>query len=973
MKTIFFIILISIGSGQVRYNHPEIEWMSFETENFRIHYYNQTESSARLGAEVAETIFTPVTSLYNYEPVKKTNIIFTDVDDISNGAAYFYDNKIIIWTSPLEFELRGSHRWLQNVITHEFAHIVSIQKSKKFGNSIPASYLQFIGYEKEKRPDVLYGYPNTLISYSYPGSMVPPWLAEGIAQFMYPGADWDNWDSSRDMLLRDQVLNDRLLTWNEINVFGKSGFGNEMVYNIGFALSKYIASKYGSEVFEKILLSLSQPFAISIDKSIEKNLGISGQELYNQFSNTLKKRYTLLTQSILKNKIKGEVIIDNGYSNTFPTWSEDGKSIAYISNEGNDYFGQTSLYLYDLEEGKAKKIMDGAIGRPSFNGNSIYYSKRSKYGNKYGSRFFDIYEFDLEKKIEIRKTQDFRAFNPIFCSKDSSLYYISTHDGTNNIFKVDLKTSKSEKITNFKNNEIVSDLNYDNDKDVLYFDLTNNHFRQIFTINLLDSSMVKLIDSDSFDHRQISTSKEFYVFSDDRSGIHNLYYVGENNQGYISNTSGGSFMPDINRNSEIVYSVFENGKFKIAIIDSIEIADASNVGYSPSYFQKNTNLKDPISGSQNVVGKSYQDDFPNMFYLPRISFDYGTLKPGLYFSTSEILNKVDVIGGVSLNRLNDFDFFINFNYNRLFPTVFFDAYFQTRNISENENYSVYKLDNNLKFRLLEFQSGLKIPFYYTNLRLYGVWSQYRASIKQAVLGRPELRSGIGYDYFKGRKIVIDWNIDRIKRAVDQEMNPKGFKLYSSLAYEKSKFITGLNLSDSGTLVSEFNNNEFVNFEINAFYSRKIPMLKNVSGGFSVNAGIMNNTEVDSFFYFFSGGMPGIKGYPYYSIEGTSKFISSVFLRRTLFNDKNIKLAWFNLQQSSIGLIGQIGDAWNRNIDNFSGKQSYGLEFRLYGRSFYNYPTALGVEYHIGKTKFNYTEKYGNEPRIYLTLLFGFIQ
>ena len=106
-------------SGQVKYNHPEIEWMSFETENFRIHYYDQTEISARLGAEVAENIFSAVTSLYNYEPEKKTSIIFTDVDDISNGAAYFYDNKIVIWTSPLEFELRGSHRWLQNVITHE--------------------------------------------------------------------------------------------------------------------------------------------------------------------------------------------------------------------------------------------------------------------------------------------------------------------------------------------------------------------------------------------------------------------------------------------------------------------------------------------------------------------------------------------------------------------------------------------------------------------------------------------------------------------------------------------------------------------------------------------------------------------------------------------------------------------------------------------------------------------------------------
>ena len=38
----------------------------------------------------------------------RTHVIIIHVDDISNGAAYFYDNKIIIWTSPLDFELRGS-------------------------------------------------------------------------------------------------------------------------------------------------------------------------------------------------------------------------------------------------------------------------------------------------------------------------------------------------------------------------------------------------------------------------------------------------------------------------------------------------------------------------------------------------------------------------------------------------------------------------------------------------------------------------------------------------------------------------------------------------------------------------------------------------------------------------------------------------------------------------------------------------
>ncbi|SVB50451.1 uncharacterized protein METZ01_LOCUS203305, partial [marine metagenome] len=48
---------------------------------------------------IAENIYDSVTKLYLYEPFDKTDIVFTDVDDISNGAAYFYDNKIIIWTS----------------------------------------------------------------------------------------------------------------------------------------------------------------------------------------------------------------------------------------------------------------------------------------------------------------------------------------------------------------------------------------------------------------------------------------------------------------------------------------------------------------------------------------------------------------------------------------------------------------------------------------------------------------------------------------------------------------------------------------------------------------------------------------------------------------------------------------------------------------------------------------------------------
>ena len=50
----------------------------------------------------------------------------------------------------------------------------------------------------------------------------------------------------------------------------------------------------------------------------------------------------------------------------------------------------------------------------------------------------------------------------------------------------------------------------------------------------------------------------------------------------------------------------------------------------------------------------------------------------------------------------------------------------------------------------------------------------------------------------------------------------------------------------------------------------------------------------------------------------------------------------------------------------------GVQFRLSGFSFYNYPTGIGVEIHRGLDKFIALDnEYGNDSRFYFTLLFGF--
>ena len=983
MIFIFFVIIASNAClfGQVKYNHPELDWYTFETENFKIHYHNGTEVSAREAATVAEMIFPKITKFYDFVPERKTDIILKDTDDYSNGAAYYYDNKIVIWASPLNFELRGSHRWLQNVITHEYAHIVSLQKSMKMGNKIPGAYFQFMGYEKEKRKDVLYGFPNSLVSYPIPGTVVPPWLAEGIAQYMYDGADWDHWDTHRDMILRDRAINKNLLSFNEMNTFGKKGIGNESTYNSGFALSRYIIFKYGSQTIKDLMVELSNPLQFSINDAFYNLLDIEGEEIYDDFVTSLEKRYDSLVSTIEVNHTKPVIIADKGTANMFPVWAPDSNMFAYLSNKNNDYFGQTDLFIHNLDNEVEQKISGSVFSAPTWHpdGEIIYYSKKPKFPDKNGSRYYDIYQYDLSAKKEERLTFSARSFSPVFIESDSSIAYLATNDGSQDVYIYNIADDKITQITEIEGRPILSSLQYNRFDNSLYFDISFHHYRDIAKISLDDSTYKMLLNNDLWDERNITFSKDGgLIYADDKSGIFNLYMIDEQNgvQGYITNVFGGSFMPNINKEGRLLDSLYKNGGYKIAIIDTIKIIDDDLVGYSKSHYKKNRTLSEPITFLDTTKADKYVDQFPNMFFMPKLMYEYGTAKPGFYFYSSEILERLSLFGGMSLNSLIDTDLFFIFEFNRLYPTVFFETFYLTRNTYDKTQYQdIYQIDSDIKFRMLLFRPGIRFPFYGSSIEIFSSLQRYRAFVSES-LPSENIEAGVAYDYYNGVSLNFDWKLDVIKPRLDGGINPSnGFKVAAKVDFEKNKFIEGLDLSDAGTLVENFKDNNLVRFQGEITYNYELPWVERMTTSVHLNGGYITNTKVDSFFHFFNGGMSGIKGYPFYGIEGTRTALVDLSLRYPILMEKHIKLGWFIMQNSVIGAIFQFGDAW-RDKEDQMWKKSAGLQWRINGFSFYNYPTAIELEIHKGLTKFNRTIKgesysYGKEYRTYFRLLFDF--
>ena len=474
-------LLLSLrAQAQDEVYHPELEWHTISTQHFFVNYHDGEERTAQVVAKVAEDIYGPVTALYNHEPDSKVSFVIKDYDDYSNGAAYFFDNKIEIWASALDFDLRGSHNWLRNVVTHEFTHIVQIQTSMKFGRKVPGIYLQWLGYQSERRPDVLYGYPNKIVSYPLSGYVVPSWFAEGTAQFNRKELGYDNFDTHRDMILRMYALDNNMLTWNEMSVFGKTSLGNESSYNAGFAFVHYLSDRYGNIALRKISYNLARLTDVTIDAAIEKAVGKSGGEVYDEWRESLRQDYARRTEPVKANLVAGNIIANVGFGNFYPQFSPDGKSIAYISNKEADYFGLSGLYLYDVATKKEKllkfRVRDNFSWTPD--GKKLIFGRTSD-NNPHWSNVFDLYSYDIASDEETRLTHGARAYSPAVSPDGSTVLYVASKDGTINLYAMDIDGSHMRRLTNYNQGEQVFNPKWSPDGKQYLFDYSIKEGRDI--------------------------------------------------------------------------------------------------------------------------------------------------------------------------------------------------------------------------------------------------------------------------------------------------------------------------------------------------------------------------------------------------------------------------------------------------------------------------------------------------------------
>jgi len=608
---------------------------TIETQHVTINYTDGLEQVAREAGAIFENLYTIYVKTYDIVLPAKTKVLLID-GEMTNGLADPNHNFIILWPHDFDINLRGTHDWLKGVIAHEFAHIFSITAGLKLPPFIPAIQIGYFSHPNEPyRTEALHIFPSDIL---------PPWFTEGIAQYEDSRHGSDSWDSHRDMILRTLVVSGKMLPAARMFEFSGTGEDLEKTYNHGFSLVKYISDTYGYGKVVALLKECAHFFRLDFNAAVKKVLGITGQQLYDEWKHSLEIKYNDQVKKLGK-QVYGRKINKDGYDNYWPKFSPDEKKVFFISNGKADFsFFSMTLYSYSLldtvKEDKKIKEEKGVSGFYSIHAPSgliAYTSMKSEKStlpsDKGGDRAFDVFIDTLpaekkkfnpfKKKTERQVTKKLHIFSAVFSPGGDRLaaaervvdkFYLSITDtaGKNGTIVYPDTASNSPNLPI----KYIYSLDWSADGRHIAVSYIDTGFRRIGIYDTLTHQfdLMKNSGYDDRDPRYSADGKTLY-FSSDRTGIFNIYRYSLETHSLerLTNVSGGAFAPDVSKNQKkLVCANYDKDGYGIFLIDTVTVLSQEQ---EDSLFVPRQPAPAPPVPPVASQAHPYSSYFPTMFML----------------------------------------------------------------------------------------------------------------------------------------------------------------------------------------------------------------------------------------------------------------------------------------------------------------------------------------------------------------------
>lgn len=539
------------GFGKNKVRYKDFHWHVIESRHVQVMYEPEFEELANDALAHLESIYPYVAGIYHHELSYKPPIVIyqssyefqqTNIvqDFLPPGVAGFAEPLRYRVVVPFDGDLDSFH----STLTHELTHIFQY--------------------------DILYRGPVKRIT--NPLSAPPTWIMEGLAEYSTPGPN-----TIDEMVLRDAVLTDRLITLKEMD--SAWGMGNVfLAYKESQSLMHYIAANYGPEKVSRLLRVWDAQN--DTDKLLERLISMDRQTLFERWSAQERKHYWPLLQTrdyptdIGRAVVKGSEQEEHLYLMD-ARWSLSGDMLVVTSSDGVEQHvdvvrvADGSLVERVTSGMRAWNFDDLSIGAGTVSwapdGRTIAFVAKDGPRDK-------ILTWDLYTK-KVQQTLDFHGVELIeslaWAPDSRRLAFVGTGYGQSDIYIVDTASGKLQQVTGTPQRDDYPAFSPDGKQ--LAFSSKVGHQFDIRAVDL-ETGVVRTLVATPYDDMwpQWLPEGNKLLFVSTRDKINDLfvYHLDEKREYRLTRTLTGVLNPALSPDGRrIVLSVYYQGRPQLFLLD----------------------------------------------------------------------------------------------------------------------------------------------------------------------------------------------------------------------------------------------------------------------------------------------------------------------------------------------------------------------------------------------------------------------
>jgi hypothetical protein len=395
---------------------PALRFRLLKTDHFRIYFHQHEDRLAYRLALIAEETWVKLQRPLGTRPPTLTHVVLADQTELPNAYAtpFPYDTIVIYptWPSGSEFNVDD---WLRLVFTHEFTHIVHLDRSESWARAVRAVF------------------GRTPIA--FPNIFLPTWQVEGLATYTESAITGEGRLHAGDFrVIVDEAARQRSLQpLDRVNGGLTDWPGGQAPYAYGAAFHQYLADRFGVRTLGELAEATARRVPYTSSPVFSRIYGQSLGSLWRDFEDAL-----VATAAPAGSKFPVTRLTHNGFVAAAPrfdrTFDTCLPAILYASRTPHLF---PSLNRVPLSGGPEQRINSRYFGTTTAVGTRAVYFDQLEVRRAVGL-YGDLYERSRDSGRVRRLTRDGRLHDPDLSPDEMTLAAVQENTSRRDLVLVHL-------------------------------------------------------------------------------------------------------------------------------------------------------------------------------------------------------------------------------------------------------------------------------------------------------------------------------------------------------------------------------------------------------------------------------------------------------------------------------------------------------------------------------------------------------